>query len=42
VGGEVLYLGHQAGSRKKRGRESPSSLAEVVGVHPLYLVGALQ
>jgi hypothetical protein len=23
-------------------RESPSSLAEVVGVHPLHLVGALQ
>ena len=29
-------------SRKTRGKERPSSLAEVVGVHPLQLVGALQ
>jgi hypothetical protein len=27
---------------KKAERESPSRLAEVVGVHPLHLVGALQ
>jgi hypothetical protein len=27
---------------KEEERESPSSLAEVVGVHPLHLVGALQ
>jgi hypothetical protein len=27
---------------KEAERESPSSLAEVVGVHPLHLVGALQ
>jgi hypothetical protein len=26
---------------EERGRESPSSLAEVVGVHPLHFVGAL-
>ena len=42
VGGEVVYLGHQAAGAGRRERRSPSSLAEVVGVHPLHLVGALQ
>jgi hypothetical protein len=41
VGGEVVYLGGQAGEQEEE-RRSPSSLAEVVGVHPLRLVGALQ
>jgi len=31
VGGEVVYLGHQA-EEKEEERESPLSLAEVVGV----------
>jgi hypothetical protein len=42
VGGEVVYLGHQAAEVGRRERRSPSSLAEVVGVHPLHHVGALQ
>ncbi len=41
VGGEVVYLGGQAGGQEEE-RERPSSLAEVVEVHPLHLVGALQ
>jgi len=35
VGGEVVHLGHQAGEKEDE-REIPSSLAEVVGVHPLH------
>jgi hypothetical protein len=42
VGGEVVHLGHQAAGEGNRERRSPSSLAEVVGVHPLHFVGALQ
>jgi hypothetical protein len=42
VGGEDVYLGHRAGEVGRRERRSPSSFTEVVGVHPLYLVGALQ
>jgi hypothetical protein len=42
VGGEVVYLGLQAAGAGRRERRSPSSLAEVVGVHPRHLVGALQ
>jgi hypothetical protein len=42
VGGEVVYLGLQAAGAGRRERESPSSLAEVVTVHPLHLLGALQ
>jgi hypothetical protein len=41
VGGEVAYLSHQAGEQEEE-RESPSSLAEVVGVRSLHIVGALQ
>jgi hypothetical protein len=41
VGGEVVYHSHQSGEQEEE-RRSPSSLAEVVGVHPLHLVGALQ
>jgi hypothetical protein len=40
-GGEVVHLSHQAGEQEEE-RGSPSSLAEVVGVHPLHFVGALQ
>jgi hypothetical protein len=40
VGGKVVYLGHQAGEQEEE-RESPSSLAEVVGVHPLHLLEAV-
>ncbi len=42
VEGEVVYLGLQAAGAGRRERESSSSFAEVVGVHPLHLVGALQ
>ena len=42
MGGEVVYLDHQAAGAGRRGRRSPSILAEVVGVRLLHLVGALQ
>ena len=41
VGGEDVYLSHQAGEQEEE-RESPSSLTEVVAVHPLHFVGTLQ
>jgi hypothetical protein len=39
VRSSISVIRRGAGRRERR---SPSSLAEVVGVHPLYLVGALQ
>src|SRR5688500_11154583 len=47
AGGEVMWVVRSSFSgvrqrEKEDERESPSRLAEVVGVHPLHLVGALQ
>ena len=40
MGGEDVCLGDQSGEQEEE--RAPSSPAEVVGVHPPHLVGALQ